>query len=349
MTQRSAPSLTEVWQQLLTMSAGLDPAAATVVRVGVGHVTCSITVHGAALADAILPAISGLPAPSGGTTVELRLWDHTATGTTEPLDVQRLRDPSLIPRFLDDRHTLRVERTSTTITRVPDDPGALFTCDDARDLPHYVRAAPLPHAVAPLLAPHGLHLMHAACVGLPGLGGVLLTGRGGSGKSTTALTCLRDGWQYVGDDYVVVDPAAATAHRLYATGKVDPAHLAQRPQFLPAAATVAPDPSGNDKSIAMLLPGLDALLVHTLPVRAVVRCRVAHQPATTWRRIPAGEALLALAPSTLLQLPTGRANPLAAMAGLVRDVPTCELSVGTELDGISPAIEAMLTSLRATS
>ena len=346
MTAATVPVLAGIWQQVQAQGAALDAGSAIVERFRVAHVDCTLAIHGAALAEAVLPPISGLPAPAGGPAVEMQLWDHHATGTGEPHDVQVLRHPTVIPRYVDARRTLRVEPTATTITQVPGTPGALFTCDDATELPHYVRAAPLPHAFAALLAPHGLHLMHAACVGLPGLGGVLLAGRGGSGKSTTALICLRDGWQYVGDDYVVVDPAAATAHRLYATGKIDPTHLATRPQFLPAGAAVVADPTATDKSIAVLLPALAGLLVHDLPIRAIVRCTVAHRPETTWRRIPAGEALLALAPSTLLQLPTGGTPPLPAMAGLVRALPTCELAVGTELDEIAPTIKAMLIALQ---
>lgn len=346
MTVAAAPSLAEVWDRLLAQSEGLTDEPMH-LRFRVGEVGCHLTIHGRGLADAVLPALAGLPAVTNANAaaVDLRLWDHAATGTTLPDTVAAHRDDTLMPRFVDATSALRIDPTSTTITRANAAPTGLFTCDDAATLPHFVRAAPLPQAFAAGLAGHGLHLMHAACVGLPGLGAVLLTGRGGSGKSSTALRLLRDGWQYVGDDYVVVDPAARVAHRLYATAKVDPANLQARPDLLPTGAVVAPDPAGLDKSIAWLLPALADRVVASLPLRAVLRCTLAHRPESSWRAIPAGEALLALAPSTMLQLPTSTARPLAPMADLVRALPTFELAVGSDLTTIAPSAQALLEAV----
>ena len=50
---------------------------------------------------------------------------------------------------------------------------------------------------------------------------VLLTGKGGSGKSTTALSCLRAGLNYIGEDYCAVragDPVP-TVYSLYQAAK----------------------------------------------------------------------------------------------------------------------------------
>ena len=49
----------------------------------------------------------------------------------------------------------------------------------------------------------GYQLVHAAAVGSEA-GAVLISGKGGLGKSTTALSCLGKGLTYVGDSHVVV-------------------------------------------------------------------------------------------------------------------------------------------------
>lgn len=47
-------------------------------------------------------------------------------------------------------------------------------------------------------------LVHAASVGINDKG-VLICAAGGSGKSTLAISCLMDGFQYVSDDYLIVN------------------------------------------------------------------------------------------------------------------------------------------------
>ena len=65
-------------------------------------------------------------------------------------------------------------------------------------------------------------------------GGVLLAGKGGSGKSTTALTCLNSELQYVSDDYcVVVAQPSPFAYNLYCTAKVRADNTHRVPHLMP--------------------------------------------------------------------------------------------------------------------
>jgi len=112
----------------------------------------------------------------------------------------------------------------------------LWWMQDFAQLPLYERAAPF------LLLFHWWHalnsrnslLLHAAAVGTENGAGLLLAGRGGSGKSTTAVACLlNDGWLYVGDDYCVVRVASEipAVHSLYCSAKIDPKTLASFPSL----------------------------------------------------------------------------------------------------------------------
>src|SRR4051794_7273185 len=78
----------------------------------------------------------------------------------------------------------------------------------------------------------GRQLLHAAAVGTE-QGGVVITGRGGVGKSTAALLCLEAGLAYLGDDYVVValEPQPM-AYSLYCTAKLDDGQAAHFPGLL---------------------------------------------------------------------------------------------------------------------
>ena len=65
----------------------------------------------------------------------------------------------------------------------------------------YERGKPFRVLLSVWLHDRGVQVVHAALVAR-GDRGVLLPGRGGAGKTTSALTCLLAGFRYLGDDYV---------------------------------------------------------------------------------------------------------------------------------------------------
>src|SRR5690606_10227789 len=55
------------------------------------------------------------------------------------------------------------------------------------------------------LKEHGMQLTHTGAIS-NGKTAVLLSGKGGSGKSTTTLACLTEGLYYLGEDYSILAP-----------------------------------------------------------------------------------------------------------------------------------------------
>lgn len=80
--------------------------------------------------------------------------------------------------------------------------------------PSIVAGALLPMALALALREHGAYHIHAACVSVPGLGGVLVPGPSGAGKSTLALAWCRQGAALVSDDtcFLRHEPAGVVAY-----------------------------------------------------------------------------------------------------------------------------------------
>lgn len=98
----------------------------------------------------------------------------------------------------------------------------IYWTPNAAGLKSYEWAAPLRTLLHWIGLDHGLVLTHAAAVGLNGRG-LLLAGKGGSGKSTTSLACWNEGWQFVSDDYCWVAPGPVSkAHAIYKTAKLLP-------------------------------------------------------------------------------------------------------------------------------
>ena len=174
------------------------------------------------------------------------------------------------------------------------------------------------------LAANGRPLTHAAAVG-----GVLLAGPGGAGKSTTTFACAAAGLPCAGDDYVAIAEGddAWTAHALYRWARLDDASLAR----FPSARAVYRD----DEKTGVELPSP----VESMPVRAVVVPRLAERTGRP-RPLSRAAAARALAPSTLIQGPAGDPEVAETLGRLLRAVPTLELEVGPDIERIPPAIAA---------
>lgn len=177
-------------------------------------------------------------------------------------------------------------------------------------------------------ADRSLQLIHAAAVG-DARGGVLLVGRSGSGKSTTALACLAAGLGYAGDDYCLVRPGTPPrVHGLYLSGK---SH-ARTADLLPGLRErlLSAQRIDEGKSIVFADEIAPSSVALGFPLVAVVVPRITGGDRSRLEPISAAESLRALAPSTVLQMPGKRAAGLARLADLVRSVPSWRLFLGKD-------------------
>jgi hypothetical protein len=296
---------------------------------------------GGALAPALLPALAHLAAPaSGPVDLTISCFDSASTGVAmvpPPFSLRDLPATGEIPRLSRPGRRAYYRLATGMLSLVDSGAGqALVWVRDAAQIDCYEAAGPLRHLLAAYFEETGLCIAHAGAVGRPG-GGVLLGGRGGSGKSTTALLCLAAGMSYAGDDQVLVDPEAAFAHGLYATAKVLPATIARFAALAPLVAG-ATRPLSGEKLVAFLAhrPGVGA----RFPLRAIVLPQVTAGPA---RLLPisAGETLRRLAPSTLLQS-TGTAATLAALARVTARLPGYQLDLGDDPGRVPSLIDELL-------
>ena len=172
---------------------------------------------------------------------------------------------------------------------------------------------------------------------------MLLVGAGGSGKSTSALSCLTSDLLYAGDDYVAVElQPAPRVLSLFCSGKLEPDHAGLLPH-LPAP-SFAGDGALEEKSVFYVAERFPDRMARGFPLRAIVAPRVHGAEPQLHRRGPA-QALAALAPSTLLQLVPARQEALSAMAGLLGHIPAFGLDVGGPTELIPPTIERLLDEL----
>jgi hypothetical protein len=184
--------------------------------------------------------------------------------------------------------------------------------------------------------------VHAAAVGTP-RGVALLGGKGGSGKSTTALACLRAGLEYLGDDYVLLGAAHPfRAFPLYRSAKLEVRHWSDHTWLLPGAARAD---GADEKVLGFVDRAYLAGRATGLPVRAAVFPRVTDRQRPRLTEMSSGRALLALAPSTLLQLRGGDGSGMDALSGLLRDVPSFSLELGREVGAVPDLLGRLLDDL----
>lgn len=223
---------------------------------------------------------------------------------------------------------------------------AWFWCLDADGLPYWEHAAPLRLLLSWWLGSQGATLVHGASVGRPD-GGALVVGRGGSGKSTTALVSLLAGLSYASDDYVIVERdfrgAGPFVHSAFGSGKLEAAQAERFPELGPAI--VNPVREAGEKAVFLVNRFAPQAMVTSYPLRAILVPRITGRPTTTVSGGSTMATLAALAPSTIFQLPGAPSSELRAMADIVRSVPSFSLELGTDLATVPRAIDELLAGL----
>jgi hypothetical protein len=301
---------------------------------------------GDALTDLLTPAFAHLEARGGGDPrLVIQLWDSESTG---------VRPPPL-PTTPSDGAFGAFYYYAEPPYRVLYQPGprALSMLDTERrqawywvegpgNLSHWECAAPARHILQWFLGSTGRQQVHGGAVGTSD-GGVLLVGKGGSGKSTATLSTLTSDLLYAGDDYVAIELGdEPVVHSLYSSGKVEPHHLVRLP-FLKQAIWNA-DRLDSEKAVVYVQQGWPAQTIRAFPLRAVFVPKVAaDRPESRIGEASRASALAALAPSTIFQLHPSGQEALAAMARVVERVPTYTLELGSDIEGISRVISNFLT------
>jgi hypothetical protein len=212
-------------------------------------------------------------------------------------------------------------------------------CDDV-----YHRGKPLARLLAEWYADRHVPIVHAALVASRDEG-VLLAGRGGSGKSTFSVACARAGLGFAGEDYTALelsDGPDVTGHSAYNSAFLDPAASAWFPELGPHLVQ-SHDPA-EPKSVVVLADVWPDRLIPAAAIRRIALCRLASTPDSRIRTAGRAEALLALAPSSLLQVHGRRRDSLDYLARLVESVPCFHVDLGRDLDRARVTVEHLLHS-----
>jgi hypothetical protein len=214
---------------------------------------------------------------------------------------------------------------------------AIFFAQDIEKLPSWDIAAPFLSLFHLFLKGQRTQVIHAAAVGSANGEALLLVGPGGAGKSTTAVSCLFSGMHYLGDDYTAVtsDPPYQV-HSLYCSGKLTPFSL----ELL--AIKPSETIGSEDKAILFFQSHYSHLLTRSSRLKAIVVPSISPTQASNYCSIHPAEALRALAPSCILQLPYSGGELFTRLATLTRSVPCFKAMLGTSPQANSEMLRELL-------
>lgn len=311
-----------------------------------GFDVCVQFAGGVRHAERVLAALRHLQHPhtADACALTIHAWDASdAAGMlpAPPWHVLAYSERANLRSYRDDRFFLLYDRGTDVFCAVDIERNiALYWTRNFDNLPYYELAAPMRHLLHAWLQHHGSFLTHAAVVGTSS-GGMMLAGRGGAGKSTTALLCLRAGLRFAGDDFVLTSAGPPPlAHSLYSSAKLNAAALAWMPELQPHVTNM--ERLGPEKALMFLADVFSLQLAGTMPLKAIALPAVLPQPHTVLTPITAQTAYKAIAPDTTLRVHGDARLLLPALLALVQSVPCYRLELGTDLDQVPVAIAEAL-------
>ncbi|MEI9426945.1 serine kinase [Mesorhizobium sp. Cs1299R1N3] len=190
-------------------------------------------------------------------------------------------------------------------------------------------------------AARGMRLTHAGTLGIEGKG-ILLAGSGGAGKSGTVAAGLLNGLDSVGDDYVLIDLAGGvTARPLFSTLKQDALGFARLGLRQRLTAQGPLNWQGKHMfHVDDIAPGPVPAM---LDIVALMVPHISGGGASSIMPVSRRDAMIALAPSGIAQMPGERESGFRFFGELTRHLPCFRLSLGTDPAEIAGTIEAFLT------
>jgi hypothetical protein len=353
------PALSEAEQQAFfaAMLAATRTAQARqpeIVRcVTVAGIRIRLRFSGAVLHDALIGPLSHLldDSEDGAADAVFNIWDSASTRVGVPAppcprdhftdrgDIWGMESERILSAF----HWLECSVALMDTQSLE----AIYWVDDATALPYWSKASPLRTLLHWVMQRFGRQLLHAAVVGTEH-GGVVITGRGGVGKSTAALLCLEAGLPYLGDDYVVValDPAP-TAYSLYCTAKLNDAQAAHFPGLLPLteARTGQRGHAEPEKTVYRLHPARADRIRDSIALRAILLPVISDQEETFLVAADVYAAERSAAFTTLAHLPRAGRWSQAFIVRLCQTLPRFELRLGRDLAAIPDAIRRFLADV----
>lgn len=311
----------------------------------IAETTVCLNFAGNLLLPKLTPALEHLKIePVQNPDFTIHAWDTLSTGVNAPPppcewadftdrgDIWGFSSKRIKTAFHWSEYSVNVMDTETNT--------GVYWVKNPTAFPYWVASSPFRSMIQWWMEKNGGQLLHAAAVGTQH-GAVVITGKGGTGKSTSALACLNGGMKYLGDDYVIVkkDPEPKV-FSLYSTAKlmVNDTHRFPKLKALAGKRTA----EDQEKEVLYLYPELKSQIVNELPLLAILTPKIQKtektdiQPASFW------PLQRAMSFTTMSQLPGVGAHTQQFISQFIQKLPCFTLRPGSNFDLIPETISNFL-------
>lgn len=272
-------------------------------------------------------------------------WDSASTGVLMPSppwtqtefnargEVDGFYDENIFLSFHLESRSLYLLDTARNI--------ALFWMRDANEYPPHLQAVPFRPIFHWWMRENGLLFIHAAAAGMDGKA-ALIVGKGGSGKSSSALACITAGLQYLGDDHVLIEAKPGPqVYSIYSAARMDTYLLRILNEKSSDYQNI--HLGEEDKAIVFLNQLYPNRLPQVLSLKTVLVPRIIEEKNSSINPISPMNAIKALAPSTIFMLPGAGKHDLELIAKTVAQVPCYSLNIGLNLWDVPEIIHGILS------
>ncbi|MBO4843644.1 MAG: hypothetical protein J5490_03560 [Bacteroidales bacterium] len=194
------------------------------------------------------------------------------------------------------------------------------------------------------------HLVHGACIGMGG-SGVLMCARGQRGKSTLAVTAMLRGFEYVSDDYLILENSdeGLTASPIYSIITLSPRMYAALYDDLDRARFICNN-ARKDKYVFDISGYADALR-RNYPIKACIFPEIdtslseaVIEPCTAAQK---GRAITHLIHSTVMQMQVqGDASTVRKLIGMLQGLPFYSMRLCPDIFGNVETMRKFLLSCK---
>ena len=273
------------------------------------------------------------------------IWDHESTQESlisapwRESDVGRL---GLIHSFCNQQFMTCYDTYSkaTTLFDKDNNIGLLWFRSD-KSIPEYEYSNPLRCLFHFWSRSQNMHLLHASAIGNNN-GAVVISGRGGIGKSTTALNCVHFGLDYLGDDNCLIEAGSTSrVHCLYSSARIRHDGLSR---VIDVDHSFESD-HRNSKAKLLYFLRPQAIKQSTqqgVAIKAIIIPNITANSSTTIQPIKPVQAAMTLLPGTLYSLPGTDKTSSEFLKQLIQQAPIYKLNIGSDPKDVYRCISTLL-------
>lgn len=217
---------------------------------------------------------------------------------------------------------------------------ALYWIKDHKEIPWWIEGSPFQLIFHWWAKDRGYQLTHAAAVGYS-KGGVLLAGKGGAGKSTTTLACMKAGMKYLSEDYCLISSAPDVwIYSLYNSAKLQEKTLNWFPELRKYVKNS--QRAEGEKAFLFHHTFQPEKIIDKFPLKAVLTLNIEEAKDSWLEPIEPTDAIAPLTISTLWQLTHTGPTDFNHLKYVTFSVPCYKLHVGSDLMRVPQLIEEVL-------